>query len=286
MARVYYVGDWAVLTGPVFAETPFYHSHKGLDVYNYGHWLKSALEATGEHEVASVPSWDFYNKLGPGGYEKVLAEHDVFVFSDVDAKLFQLAPSFFDRSKFGAEPLVFPDRVRLTLDAVRRGKGLMLLGGWYSFTGEMGKGGWGRTPLADLMPVRCLETEDLVESTEGFSPAATREGRAFFGDLDVRTMPPLLGYNKTRRRPRATVLLEVAETGDPLLAVRAFGKGRVLAYTSDPAPHWGLNFVYWDGYAAFWRRCLDYARGGPVTPRAGRSPRSSTRPRARASARR
>ena len=196
MARVYYVGDWAVLTGPVFAETPFHYSHKGLDIFNYGHWLKSALEATGEHEVASVPSWDFYNKLGPGDYERVLAEHDVLVFSDVDAKLFQLAPSFFDRSKFGSKPLTFPDRIRLTLEAVRAGKGLMLLGGWYSFTGEMGKGGWGRTPLADLMPVRCLETEDLVESTEGFSPAVTRAGRAFFEGLDVADDAPAPGLQQ------------------------------------------------------------------------------------------
>jgi uncharacterized membrane protein len=275
MARVYYVGDWAVLTGPVFAETPFHYSHKGLDIFNYGHWLKSALEATGEHEVASVPSWDFYNKLGPGDYERVLAEHDVLVFSDVDAKLFQLAPSFFDRTKFGARPLTFPDRIRLTCEAVRAGKGLMLLGGWYSFTGEMGKGGWGRTPLADLMPVRCLETEDLVESTEGFSPAVTRAGRAFFAGLDVRAMPPLLGYNKTRRCREGTVLLEVAETGDPLLAVRAFGKGRVLAYTSDPAPHWGCNFVYWDGYGEFWRRCLDDVLGRRGTGET----RARTRPR-------
>ena len=262
MARVYYVGDWAVLTGPVFAETPFHYSHKGLDIFNYGHWLKSALEATGEHEVASVPSWDFYNKLGPGDYERVLAEHDVLVFSDVDAKLFQLAPSFFDRSKFGAKPLTYPDRIRLTLEAVRAGKGLMLLGGWYSFTGEMGKGGWGRTPLADLMPVRCLETEDLVESTEGFSPAPTRAGRAFFAGLDVAddAAAPRLQQDAPAAA-RATVLLEVAETGDPLLAVRAFGKGRVLAYTSDPAPHWGLNFVYWDGYGEFWRRCLGRRRG-------------------------
>ena len=286
MARVYYVGDWAVLTGPVFAETPFYYSHKGLDIFNYGHWLKTALEATGEHEVASVPSWDFYNKLGPGDYEKVLEEHDVLVFSDVDAKLFQLAPSFFDRAQFGAKPLTFPDRIRLTLEAVRKGKGLMLLGGWYSFTGEMGKGGWGRTPLADLMPVRCLETEDLVESTEGFSPRATAAGRAFLRGLDVGTMPPLLGYNKTRRRAGGQVLLEVAQTGDPLLAVRAFGRGRVLAFTSDPAPHWGCNFVYWDGYGEFWRRCLEYAAGGPVSPRAARSPRPATSPRPRASRRR
>src|SRR5512139_870773 len=70
MAKIYYVGDSAVLTGPVFAETPFYHSPKGLDIFNYGKWLKEALESTGRHTVESVPSWDFYNNLGPGDYEK------------------------------------------------------------------------------------------------------------------------------------------------------------------------------------------------------------------------
>jgi uncharacterized membrane protein len=256
MARVYYVGDWAVMTGPVFAETPFYHSPKGLDIFNYGTWLKEALESTGKHEVESVPTWDFYNKLGPGGYEKVLKAADVLVFSDVDAKLFQLAPHFFDRTKFGTRPLVFPDRLRLTREAVASGKGLMLLGGWYSFTGEMGKGGWGRTILKDLLPVGCLETDDLVESTEGFHARITPAGKPFAAGLRIGTMPPLLGYNKTTPREEGTVLLTVTETGDPLLAVRDFGKGRVLAFASDPAPHWGCNFVAWPGYKRFWLRCL------------------------------
>lgn len=264
MAKIYYVGDWAVMTGPVFAETPFYHSPKGLDIFNYGVWLKEALESTGEHQVESVPSWDFYNRLGPGDYEKVLDAHDVFIFSDVDAKLFQLAPSFFDRTKFGSKPLVFPDRLRLTQEAVKAGKGLMLLGGWYSFTGEMGKGGWGRTRLRELLPVRCLDIEDLVETTEGFSPLATPDGRKLFRGIDLGSMPPLLGYNKTRPIKDGRVLLKIKETGDPLLAVRDFGKGRVLAYMSDPAPHWGCNFVYWDGYPAFWLACLDHVlKTGP-----------------------
>jgi uncharacterized membrane protein len=257
MAKVYYVGDWAVMTGPVFAETPFYHSPKGLEIFNYGKWLKDALESTGRHTVESVPSWDFYNALGPGDYEKILADYDVFIFSDVDAKLFQLAPNFFDRSKFGRKPLTFPDRIRLTRDAVAAGKGLMMLGGWYSFTGEMGKGGWGRTLLKKLLPVRCLDFEDLVESTEGFAPRATPAGRKFFKGLDLGTMPPLLGYNKTTPIEEGRMLLTVRGTGDPLLAVRDFGKGRVLAYTSDPAPHWGCNFVYWEGYNEFWIRCLE-----------------------------
>ena len=45
MARIYYVGDWAVSLGPVFAETPFNYTYKGLDIFYYGRWLKEALRA-------------------------------------------------------------------------------------------------------------------------------------------------------------------------------------------------------------------------------------------------
>lgn len=261
MAKIYYVGDWAVLTGPVFAETPFYHSVKGLDIFNYGVWLKKALESSGEHEVESVPTWDFYNKLGPGDYEKILADFDVFIFSDIDAKLFQLSPSFFDREKFGKTILTFPDRIRLTLEAVQTGKSAMFLGGWYSFTGEQGKGGWGRTRIKDMLPVRCLDYEDLEESTEGYTPALTDAGRPVFQGVDLASMPPLLGYNKTLPQSEGTILMTVRETGDPLVAVRNLERGRVLAYMSDPAPHWGLNFVYWKEYPAFWLAALNWALG-------------------------
>ena len=240
MARVYYVGDWAVLTGPVFAETPFHYSPKGLDIFNYGHWLKSALEATGEHEVVSVPSWDFYNKLGPGDYERVLAEHDVLVFSDVDAKLFQLAPSFFDRTKFGREPLTYPDRIRLTLEAVRSGKGLMLLGGWYSLHRRAGQGRLGPDPPRRGC-CRCAAWRSRTSSRarRATRPSATAAGRAFFRGLDLRTMPPLLGYNRTRRRPGGQVLLEVAETGDPLLAVRRPSERAACSPTRPTPPRTG-----------------------------------------------
>jgi len=254
MAKIYYVGDWAVLTGPTFAESPFQHAPKGLEIFNYGVWLKNALESDGNHEVNSVPSWDFY-KLGPGEYEKIIDEYDVIVFSDVEGKLFQLNPDFFNREEFGKKILTYPDRLRLTLDAVKAGKGLMLLGGWYSFTGETGKGGWGRTILREAIPVKCLDFEDLVESTEGYYPEVTPEGRRVFGD-SLGDIPPILGYNQTTEIPEGKVLLRVKETGDPLLAVRQLGKGRVLAYTSDPAPHWGLNFVYWKHYNDFWLKCL------------------------------
>jgi len=256
MAKIYYVGDWAVLNGPVFAESPFNFEYKGIEIYNYGKWLKSALESSGKHEVNSVPSWDFY-KLGPGEYEEILNLYDVLIFSDVEAKLFQLAPSFFDHEKFGKEILTFPDRIRLTIEAVKGGKSVMFLGGWLSFNGEMGKGGWGRTRLREILPVECMEYEDLVESTEGFTSSIQDNWVKRFKNIDFASIPPILGYNRTIPREGFDVVIEFMETGDPMLAYGEIGKGKVLAYMSDPAPHWGCNFVFWKHYNQFWLNCLE-----------------------------
>lgn len=255
MAKVYYVGDWAIALGPVFAETPFNFAFKGLETYRYDHYLRAAIESTGEHTCATSSTWGFYG-MPPGEYEKILDEYDVIIFSDVELKNFQLAPQFFDRDVFGKGILSYPDRVRLTTEAIENGKRVMFLGGWLSFTGEMGKGGWGRSRLAEVLPVRCLDTEDLVESTEGFR--ATHVDDEFIPDVAIGSLPPILGYNKTIPRDGATVHITVTETGDPLVASMRHGRGATLAYMSDPAPHWGCNFVQWDQYSAFWIGCLEH----------------------------
>lgn len=257
MSRIYYVGDWAIMMGPIFAESPFNYEYKGAEIFNYGTWLVNALLSDGRHQVTSVPAWDFY-KLSPTAFDNILATHDVFIFSDVEARNFQLHPSFFDRSKFGKQPLTFPDRIRLLIEAIHAGKHALFLGGWLSFTGEIGKGGWGRTRLAEILPVSCLDHEDLVESTEGFSLVPTSADHPALAGLDLTSAPPILGYNHTRRRPDATVLATWSGTDHPALAVAQFGLGRVAAYTSDPAPHWGCNLVYWEGYNRLWLNLLDW----------------------------
>lgn len=260
MAKIYYVGDWALMLGPVFAETPFNYAHKGTEIFNYGKWLKAALETTGEHQVTSVPTWDFY-RLAPGALEQVIEEHDVLIFSDVEAKNFQLAPSFFERHRFGGEPLTFPDRVRLIVEAIRGGTHAMFLGGWLSFNGEIGKGGWGRTGLSEVLPVKCLDVEDLRESTEGFVGRALQTNHAVLAGVGLDRMPPILGYNIVQPREDCEVLAVWEPTADPMVAVGQFDRGRVLAYTSDPAPHWGCNFVFWDQYALFWTNALGWLLG-------------------------
>ena len=251
MRKVYYIGDWAVQLGPVYAETSFSHAPKGLDFINYGHWLMDAIESTGEFSVKSVPTWDFYN-MEPGGYEKVLAEYDIVIFSDVEAKNFQLNPAFFNRKLFGTKILTFPDRVRLTVDAVKSGTHMIFMGGWLSFNGEMGKGGWGRTPLAEILPVECLDVEDLRESTEGFLVEPVVRNHPVLHGIDLRALPPVLGFNRTRSREGCEVIARWKGEDAPAIACGQYGRGRVLAYTSDPAPHWGCNFVFWKHYPRLW----------------------------------
>ena len=261
MAKIYYTGDWAVLMGPMFAESPFNYEYKGTDIFNYGEWLVKALESGGKHKVTSVPSWDFY-KMGPGGLERIIDEYDLLIFSDIEAKNFQLAPSFFDREKMGKGVLTFPDRARMVADAVRNGMPAMFLGGWLSFSGQIGKGGWGRSLLKEVLPVTCLQGDDLVESTEGYH-AVAGDGQNLWADgPDLSSLPPLLGYNQVLPRKGCEIILSVKETGDPLLATGKFDKGRTLAYMSDPAPHWGCNFVYWKHYNEFWLHCADILLNG------------------------
>ena len=255
MKKVYYIGDWAIQLGPVYAETPFNHATKGTELINYGKWLKKALEDAG-WAVTSVPTWDFY-LLEPGQWEKILKEYDVIVFSDVEAKNFQLAPQFFNHRIFGTRVLTFPDRIRLTVEAVQRGTHVVFLGGWLSFNGEMGKGGWGRAGLREILPVECLDVEDLRESTEGFCAGKWDKKHPALKGVRLDSLPPILGYNIVRPRSGCEVIASW-DTGDPMIATGRFGKGKVLVYTSDPAPHWGCNFVFWKNYGLFWKKLFAY----------------------------
>jgi uncharacterized membrane protein len=75
------------------------------------------------------------------------------------------------------------------------------------------------------------------------------------------TMPPLLGYNEFVAKPEMRVLWRVAGRGDPLLGVSEHGRGRMVTYGSDPVPHWGLNFMMWEGYSRFWVNLARWALG-------------------------
>jgi uncharacterized membrane protein len=188
----------------------------------------------------------------------LLDRSTALVISDVEAKCFHLYPTFFDRARREQRVVKFPDRLEAIKAWIHAGGGLMMLGGWLSFSGAREMGGWRRSALASALPVECLVGEDLVESSAGFTAEVIEPQHPLTVDLPWETFPPIFGYNELVPRSGSQVVVRVRETGHPLVVAGEFGRGRIAIYASDPAPHWGLNFELWEGYDAFWRRMLSW----------------------------
>lgn len=255
--HVLYLGDWVFHIGPVFIETPFGIETKDADLHFYGKRLVEAIQPVAE--TTCMANWELY-RLEPGRLEKILERSAALIISDVEAKCFHLYPNFFDRSQRENRVITFPDRLVSVKNWIKNGGGLMMLGGWLSFSGALGKGGWGRSMLAEALPVNCLPTEDLVESSAGFTAEVVVPDHPVVKGLPWKSFPPIFGYNEVTAKADGQVLVRVKETGHPLLVVGDYGSGRILAYMSDPSPHWGLNFELWDGYSGFWKQALKWTK--------------------------
>lgn len=255
--HVLYLGDWVFHVGPTFIETPFGTETKDADLHFYGERLTEALEELAD--VTPLANWDLY-RLEPGKLETYLKKSDCLIISDVEAKCFHLYPSFFDRSRRENKVVTFPDRLNLIKQWIKDGGGMMMLGGWLSFSGVQAKSGWGRSALKEALPVDCLLYEDLVESSAGFNADVIAADHPVVKGLPWDKFPPIFGYNEVVEKPEGEVLVRVKETGHPLIVAGEYGKGRVLTYMSDPAPHWGINFELWEGYDQFWQQSLNWVK--------------------------
>lgn len=255
--HLFYLGDWVFHTGPMFIETPFGPEWKDCDLHFYGERLKKAFDPVADSTC--LANWELY-RLPPKEFEKTVRRSAAIVISDVEAKCFHLYPDFFDRGKRTGKVQTYPDRLEFLKKWVRNGGGMMMLGGWLSFSGARELGGWRRSRLADALPVECLLGEDLVESSEGFTAEVVNKTHPLAKNLPWRSFPPIFGYNELIPKDQAEVVVRVKETGHPLVVAGQFGKGRVFIYASDPAPHWGINFELWSGYDRFWRQAFAWVR--------------------------
>ncbi|HPP29148.1 MAG TPA: glutamine amidotransferase [Phycisphaerae bacterium] len=255
--HVWYAGDWVFLMGPTFVETPFNTTEtKDCELRFYGRRLAEALQPVAE--VTCTANWDLY-RMEPGKLEEYLQRSAVMIVSDVEAKCFHLYPAFFDRARLNKEVVTFPDRLVSLKNWVHDGGGLMMLGGWLSFSGAKETGGWRRTCVAEALPVECLLGEDLVESSAGFTAEVLLPDHPLAKGLPWATFPPIFGYNELIAKADAEVVVRVKETGHPLVVAGRYGKGRIMIYASDPAPHWGINFELWEGYNQFWQQAFAWA---------------------------
>ena len=158
-----------------------------------------------------------------------------------------------------------PRQHKLLADAVRKGAGLIMLGGRTSF----GPGGWAQTDLADVLPVEIHPFDGQLEPEEGikFVPnnlgltsyllqiGATKTETAKLWDM----MPPILGTSRFGDPKRLAEILAQTPGPNPeplLVAMDGPGAGRVIAYGGDT---WVWARATEEGRIAhrkFWRQVI------------------------------
>jgi uncharacterized membrane protein len=181
------------------------------------------------------------------------ADYDVFILGDLDS-------SALWRRGDREETLE-----TLVEEVEKRGKGLIMLGGYHSF----GPGLYGKTPLSAVLPITFQDTEKqdfggpLREDLHLGEVRMTPTGEHYLtrlapGEENLRlwqSLPPLLGANKfSGVKPSARVLAE-SPGGAPLLVAGEFGAGRVLAFAGDSTWRWWM-LGHADEHRRFWRQIV------------------------------
>jgi hypothetical protein len=153
---------------------------------------------------------------------------------------------------------------------VRSGAGLMMLGGLQTF----GPGGYGKTPLADLLPVGMdaserqqpdepmrtdvqwpgpLKMQPTALGLKHFSlilAAKPADNAALWAKL-----PPLEGANKFHDIARGASVLIDAGPDKPLLVSQTVDNGRVMAFAGDSTWHWPMH-GFDAAHKRFWRQVV------------------------------
>lgn len=224
---------------------------KGFDTFETSEYHEGAtgflemLSAHG-HAVTYVPA----HKVDPDfpGDAASLGRFDVAILSDVGSNTFLLPKRTFAGSEIG------PNRLVAIRDYVAGGGGLLMIGGYMSFSGIGGRARYGVSPLADVLPVVLSDADDRVEVPEGFAATVAAPDHPALAGVPA-DWPPLLGYNRFRSKDGSATL--VRRDDDPILVVGGSGEGRAAAFASDLAPHWAPpEFVDWEGYSRLWLSLL------------------------------
>jgi uncharacterized membrane protein len=234
-------------------------------------WIKHTIHMKGFDHFTSVEYEEgagvFLKCLAEGGFDvtyvrahevsekfptslEQLQKYDAVVLSDIGSNSFLLGNETFLKSQ------ITVNRLQLIVDFVRRGGGLVKIGGYMSFSGIDGRARYGMTPLASILPVEMLAHDDRIEVPQGIEPEVIA-GHAATGDIPSK-WPVLLGYNKTTAKAGSIVIARIGD--DPLLVVNEEGRGRVLAFMSDVAPHWAPpEFMRWPHYSSLWTSMVGWA---------------------------
>ncbi len=166
---------------------------------------------------------------------------------------------------------------------VEGGHGFVMVGGDRSFD----LGGYGTTPLAELLPVQVASAE-RPPVVEPFQPTLTAAGARHVvtrmtadpveNEAWWARLHPVDGTHRgIATRPGATVLLEhPSAKGDdgkplPVVAVREAGKGRAMALAADSSWRWSLSEAAEgrgnQAYLRFWKQAIRWLIQDPTAER-------------------
>lgn len=158
------------------------------------------------------------------------AQYDVIIISDIDRQMF----------------LPHMETVRQLV--AERGVGFLMNGGNHSFD----TGYYDQTIWEKLIPVDCFQFGygHGARAIGVNFPAAVRRHPILqivpdpvLNDRILNCHPRLRGFHDIRRvKPGATTLATVESNGAPLIAVQDYGRGRTMAFLSDPAGGWGEDY--------------------------------------------
>lgn len=161
-----------------------------------------------------------------------------------------------------------PSTINKIIENVRRGGGLLIMGGYHSFDA----GGYGRVPLNRLFPV------EMGKNSQPFGQPINPQFHVA-GDIQLiptrphpvtnlanepentqiwKSLQPLNGMNRLGRlstSPGVQVLLE-SQQGDPALVTGQHGRGRILAFAGDTTWRWWLLGRQPKAHQQFWRQAM------------------------------
>lgn len=244
--RVLYAGDEKLETPQFFAGSESFQVYNKV-VRDYEPLL-GALEGLSNVEPRHLGSQAALAKFPETVAE--LDEYDVLILSDISRGTFQ--------PHFREDAIPGPNRLHAIRDWVLEGGALVYCGGWMTYQGYRGAGNWAGTVVADILPVTVRNVfDDRVERPSGGEIESVDTDHPVTAGLNWDADPAIYGYNRVGAVKRDGRELATVD-GDPLLAVRTAGEGRVVAYTSDPGVMWGLGLIEWEDYEAFWDNVLGW----------------------------
>ena len=177
-------------------------------------------------------------------------EYDVYIIGDVPASVFEQG-----------------GLINQLAARVNEGSGLAMIGGLHNF----GTGGYGATPLRDLLPVLMSPAEALPAGevdpnrhhnrTLQMIPAP--DGLRHYlmqiaprdNDRIWRSLPPLGGATKLVEKSANVELLAMSPDEVPLLFATDTGRARVVAFAADDTYRW-YTHGFEDVHQRFWQQLI------------------------------